>query len=84
MYLSLKNLIARAKAESPTFFKRLKRLGIAVSALGVALIGLKSTYPANMAFLPDNIPGYLVTAGAAIASVCMLAVKDPDSDPNIK
>jgi hypothetical protein len=76
-YLTLSNIWARLKSESPTFFKRLKIWALSISAFGVTLIALKSQYPTFLLWLPDNYIGYVITFGAACTFVSSLAVADP-------
>lgn len=83
-YLTLKNLWARLSSESPTFFKKLRGWAISIGACGVALIAAKKEYSEYMSFLNDNIPGYLITFGAACTLVASLAVSDPKDNSAIK
>ena len=82
-YLSLSNIINRLKAESPTFFGKLRRLMIALGAAGAALIAAQNMYPEHMSFIPTTIGGYLITAGVVGAFLASLTVKDPNEDPKI-
>ncbi len=83
-YVTLKNIWARLWAESPTFFKRLRGWALSIGACGAALVVAKKEYTDYMLFMNDNIPGYLITIGAACTLMASLAVKDTDDDKNIK
>lgn len=75
-YITLKNIIARLKSESPTFFKKLKGWGLSISAFGGVLVAAKEASEKYMLWLPDNVPGYLIAIGATLAFVSTLTVND--------
>ncbi len=65
-------LKARANAETPLFFKKLRLLGLAMVAAGVALIATPVYIPA----LFIQTGNYLVLAGIILTVVSQLTVKD--------
>jgi len=79
-YLTIKNFIARLKSESPKFFKRLRIYAVALGALGPILIAFKEKYPLDLAFLPNQLSGYLITAGLVGTFLTSLTVKDTDKE----
>ena len=82
-YLSITNIYHRLKAESPTFFNKLRRVAVAAGAMGAALIAAQTMYPTQMSFLSDSIGGYLVTAGVIGTFLTSLTVVDPEQNPKI-
>jgi hypothetical protein len=77
-FLSFKNLIRRLLSASPSYFKKLRSLGLACTGLGLAYAGLSTTLPSM--FTPDDgimqVAKYLMIVGATIAAVSTLTVAD--------
>lgn len=82
-YLSATNIYHRLKAESPTFFHKLRNLMVALGTAGAALIAAQTMYPEQMSFLPSSVGGYLVTAGVLGTFLTSLTVKDPTENPKV-
>jgi hypothetical protein len=82
-YLSISNIYHRLKAESPTFFHKLRNIMVAMGTTGAALIAAQTMYPEHMEFIPTNIGGYLVTAGVMGTFLTSLTVKDPNENPKV-
>jgi len=59
---------------TPSFFKRLRNIGLAIAATGTALL----TAPLALPVLLVNIGGYLVLAGGVVSAVSQSAVKMED------
>jgi ABC-type xylose transport system permease subunit len=68
------NLVARVKSPTPSFFKKLRNIGIALAAAGGAILAAPISLPA----LVVTIGGYLVTAGAVATAVSQVTT-DVDS-----
>ncbi len=60
----------RLEAPTPKFFKKIRAIGITLTAIGTAL--LASGVVLHPTF--NNIAGYLITAGSVIAAVCSTTV----------
>ena len=62
----------RATAETPTFFKKLRTIGIVVGVVGGALATAPVSLPAGIIALS----GYLITAGTIITTVSQITVDE--------
>ncbi len=68
----MQKLKKRWKSETPKFWKKVQKVGIASGAVGAVLIGAPVSLPATLV----TIGGYLVTAGSLTAALSQLTVKD--------
>ena len=59
------NIVQRATAPTPSFFKRLRNIGLALAAIGTAIITAPITLPAAVV----TVAGYIVVAGSVIGAV---------------
>lgn len=74
----MKELITRFGLASPTFFIKIQKLGVLLSALSVVLLGLQAQMP--MVEIPQivyKIAEYLAVAGGVAATIAKLTVADP-------
>ena len=76
-YITFENIFSRLKSESPTFFNKLRGWSASIAVLGTALAAAKNQYPEFMLFLSNDVIGYVITAGIAIAFVASLTVANP-------
>jgi hypothetical protein len=67
----MKSIVNRMRKPTPSFFKRLRNIGLAIAATGTALL----TAPLALPVLLVNIGGYLVLAGGVVSAVSQSAVK---------
>lgn len=65
---SCKQLIQRIEAPVPKFFKRLRRVGLMLTAVGAALMGA----PVELNELVQQVAGYLTVAGSVITAMSQL------------
>jgi ABC-type xylose transport system permease subunit len=63
----------RWKAKTPNFWKKVQKVGLAVGAIGGAIL----TAPISLPAIVITTAGYLVTAGAVTAAVSQLTVENP-------
>ena len=70
------SLIDRILADTPRFFKRLRNIGLALGAIGAAIIGAPVALPAIVV----TAGGYLVTAGLVAAGLSQTAKVDKKKD----
>jgi ABC-type xylose transport system permease subunit len=73
------NLLERAKAPTPKFFKVLRNIGLTLAAAGGALMAAPIALPAGII----TIAGYLAVAGGVMTAVSQTAVNgetDCDTD----
>lgn len=82
-YITPTNIWHRLMAEGPTFFKKLKRILLAIGALGVATIASQKEYPEYLTFLPSQLGGYMITIGLAGTLIASLTVNDPNNNPKV-
>jgi ABC-type xylose transport system permease subunit len=66
-------LMKRWKAKTPNFWKKVQKIGLAVGAIGGAIL----TAPISLPAAVITTAGYLVTAGAVTAAVSQLTVENP-------
>jgi len=66
-------LMKRWKAKTPKFWKNIQKVGLAVGAIGGAIL----TAPISLPAIVITTAGYLVTAGAVTAAVSQLTVENP-------
>lgn len=82
-YMTVSNIMSRMKAKSPTFFKKIRRITVALGAAGAALIGAQQLYPEAMSHIPASIGGNLVAIGIVGTFIASLTVSDPNENPKI-
>jgi uncharacterized membrane protein HdeD (DUF308 family) len=66
------NLINRAKAPTPKFFKVLRNVGLLLATVGGTIIASPVVLPVVL----TNIAGYLVVAGGVATAVSQLTTKN--------
>ena len=73
------NLIDRAKAPTPKFFRVLRTVGLALTAAGATLIAAPVAIPVGLI----TMAGYLAVAGSVMTAVSQITV-DGESDTKQK
>jgi hypothetical protein len=68
----MKTLKDRWNAKTPTFWKKVQRIGIVAGALGAAIIAAPVALPAALV----TASGYLVAAGGVTAALSQLTKED--------
>jgi len=72
------NIIQRAKAPTPKFFKVLRNIGLALAAVGGAVLAA----PIALPLVVSSIGGYLAVAGGIISAVSQMTVSpEPPESP---
>ncbi len=66
------NILQRAKAPTPEFFKMLRRIGLAMLAVSGSLIAAPVTLPAMIV----TVASYVAVAGTAIVAVSQVTVDE--------
>ena len=66
------NIVDRAKAPTPKFFKILRTVGLSVVAVGGSLLAAPIALPAALI----TVAGYLTLAGGIITAVSQTAVEN--------
>lgn len=66
------NVIDRAKAPTPKFFKVLRGIGLVLASVGAAVI----TAPISMPVVVVSVAGYLTVVGGVITAISQITVED--------
>jgi hypothetical protein len=64
------NLIERVAAPTPTFFQKLRNIGLALAAISAAIISSPIALPAMVV----TVAGYLAVAGTVLGAVSQITV----------
>ncbi len=67
----MKKIINRAAAPTPKFFRVLRTVGLALAAVGTAVL----TAPVSLPVIVTTIGGYIAVAGGVISAVSQLTVE---------
>lgn len=70
--LTLANIVKRMNSGTPTFFKKLRTVGLVLAAIGGALL----TAPVSLPAVISAAGGYILTAGTVISAVCQTVTND--------
>jgi hypothetical protein len=65
-------IVKRLKSPTPKFFKKVRNLGLVLTAIGTGIIGA----PVVLPFAIASIGGYLVLGGTIAAGVAQLTKED--------
>jgi uncharacterized membrane protein HdeD (DUF308 family) len=68
------NIIKRAKAPTPKFFKVLRNIGLALAAVGGTILAA----PIALPVVVTSIGGYLAVAGGVVSAVSQLTTKEDE------
>ena len=66
------NLIERAVSSTPSFFQRLRNIGLALAAISAAIIASPVVLPTIVV----TIAGYLAVAGTVLGAVSQITITD--------
>ncbi|MCY4781649.1 hypothetical protein ORI89_18495 [Sphingobacterium sp. UT-1RO-CII-1] len=66
------NVVERAQAPTPKFFKILRNIGIVVATIGGAILTAPVALPAAIV----TVGGYLAVAGGVISAISQVTVDD--------
>ena len=69
------NIIKRAKAPIPKFFKVLRNIGLALAAVGGTIL----TAPIALPIVVSSIGGYLAVAGGVLSAVSQITTINEDA-----
>jgi ABC-type xylose transport system permease subunit len=67
----MKQIISRITAPTPSFFKKLRNIGLALIAVATTIV----TAPITMPAIVVTIAGYLAVAGGVLSAVSQTAVE---------
>ena len=73
------NLIKRAKAPTPKFFKVLRNIGLVLAAVGGTILAAPVALPVAIV----SIGGYVAVAGGVISAVSQLTTSSDDDKQQI-
>ena len=68
----MNNIVSRATAPTPKFFKVLRNIGLALAAIGGTIL----TAPVVLPAVVLTVGGYLAVAGGVLSAVSQLTVDD--------
>ena len=68
------NIIKRAKAPTPKFFKVLRNIGLALAAIGGTILASPVALPVVL----TTVGGYLAVAGGVVSAVSQLTTKEDE------
>ena len=74
------NLIKRAKAPTPKFFKVLRNIGLVLAAVGGTILAAPVALPVAIV----SIGGYVAVAGGVISAVSQLTTSSNDDKQQIQ
>jgi len=64
------NLLERVSSPTPTFFQKLRNIGLALAAISAAIIAA----PVALPTIVTTIAGYLAVAGTALSGVSQITI----------
>ena len=64
------NLLERAVSPTPTFFQKLRNIGLALAAISAAIM----TAPVALPAIVTTIAGYLAVAGTVLSGVSQITI----------
>ena len=67
----MKQLLERAKAPTPKFFKKLRTIGLILAAVGTAVV----TAPVSLPVAVVTAAGYLTVAGSVVSAVSQITTE---------
>ena len=68
------NVIQRAKAPIPKFFKVLRNIGLTLATIGGTIVAAPIALPLTV----SSIGGYMAVAGGVLTAVCQLTSQNED------
>ena len=71
------NLIKRAKAPTPKFFRVLRTIGLVLAALGGTIVAA----PVALPVVVSSAAGYLAVAGGVLSAVSQITTKAEEGTP---
>ena len=72
----MENLIKRAKAPTPKFFRKLRRIGLITGAIAAGILTAPVSLPAGLIV----VAGYIAAAAGTAVTVSQLATKDDEKE----
>ena len=67
----MKQIISRMQKPTPSFFKKIRNIGLALAAISATIL----TAPVALPVLVVQIAGYLAVAGGVMSTISQSAVK---------
>jgi|TARA_R110002124_G_scaffold138568_1_gene302031 uncharacterized membrane protein HdeD (DUF308 family) len=69
------NIVKRAKAPTPKFFKVLRNIGLALAAVGGTILAAPIALPT----LVGSVGGYLAVAGGVLSAISQITTSNDDA-----
>jgi uncharacterized membrane protein HdeD (DUF308 family) len=70
------NIVKRAKAPTPKFFKVLRNIGLALAAVGGTILAA----PVALPIVISSIGGYLAVAGGVLSAISQITTINEDAN----
>ncbi|KIA86489.1 hypothetical protein [Flavobacterium sp. AED] len=70
------NIVKRAKAPTPKFFKVLRNIGLALATVGATILAA----PVALPIIVSSIGGYLAVAGGVLSAVSQITTSSEDAN----
>ena len=70
----MKKLISRIKEATPKFFKKIRNIGLVLTAVS----GVIATAPVSLPVIVVNVAGYLAVVGGIASAISQTAVKNDE------
>lgn len=70
----MKKLISRIKEPTPKFFKKIRNIGLVLTAVS----GVIATAPVSLPVIVVNVAGYLAVVGGIASAISQTAVKNDE------
>lgn len=70
----MKKLISRIKEPTPKFFKKIRNIGLILTAVS----GVIATTPVSLPVIVVNVAGYLAVVGGIASAISQTAVKNDE------
>jgi uncharacterized membrane protein YeiH len=74
------NIVKRAKAPTPKFFKVLRNIGLALAAVSGTILAAPIALPVVI----SSIAGYLAVAGGVLSAVSQITTINEEILPNVQ
>jgi hypothetical protein len=66
------NLLERVVSPTPTFFQKLRNIGLVLASVSAAIVSTPDAMPAVI----TTIAGYLAVAGTVLSGVCQITIPE--------
>ena len=72
----MKTIINRINEPTPTFFKKLRNIGLGIVTIGTTIVTVSATLPVALPAVVLTVASYLIAGGMVASAVAQLTSKD--------